>query len=107
MTCRQLLFCILLFFLGIHNIFCATCTYTDNSNYKLDWVVESQTGQIHFVLEYYNFPSGVSAWTGVAFGDSMYSGLDAVVVKVLNGQIYVSDEYVQGYQPSWPTNHRM
>ncbi|KAI1725881.1 DOMON domain-containing protein [Ditylenchus destructor] len=85
----------------VQKTYAASCTFTDGSSYQLSWAVD-RNDMIHFHLQYHNFPSGVNAWTGVAFGESMFDGLDALVIKVINGRITVSDEYVQGYGPSWP-----
>jgi hypothetical protein len=30
------------------------------------------------------------------------SGLDALIVRVMNGQVLITDEFVQGYRPEWP-----
>uniref|UniRef100_A0AC35ER15 DOMON domain-containing protein n=1 Tax=Panagrolaimus sp. PS1159 TaxID=55785 RepID=A0AC35ER15_9BILA len=77
----------------------AICRYT-NGQYDLSWVVD-HSDNVHFQLIYRNFPR-LNAWTGVAFGQSMGAGLDAVIVKVINGKVIVSDEYVRGYSPSQP-----
>uniref|UniRef100_A0A914YZV8 DOMON domain-containing protein n=1 Tax=Panagrolaimus superbus TaxID=310955 RepID=A0A914YZV8_9BILA len=74
----------------------AICRYT-NGQYDLSWVVD-HSDNVHFQLIYRNFPR-LNAWTGVAFGQSMAGGLDAVIVKVINGRVSVSDEYVRGYSP--------
>lgn len=43
-----------------------------------------------------------SGWTGIGFGRSMIEGLDTIVVRVANGRVNVSDEYVRGYTTSFP-----
>ncbi|KAH7697871.1 DOMON domain containing protein [Aphelenchoides avenae] len=78
----------------------AVCSFSEGP-YKLDWVL-GKNDLVHFQLTYNGYPANVNGWTGVAFGQSMFGGLDAVVVKVLNGRVTVTDEYVQGYGPSWP-----
>jgi len=68
-------------------------------NYKLSWTADDKN--VNFELIYSDFPNG-NAWTGVAFGERMLSGLDAIIVKVIDGRVLVTDEFVQGYRPSWP-----
>uniref|UniRef100_A0AC34QK12 DOMON domain-containing protein n=1 Tax=Panagrolaimus sp. JU765 TaxID=591449 RepID=A0AC34QK12_9BILA len=77
----------------------AVCRF-NNGQYDLAWIVD-RSNNVHFQLRYFNFPP-VNAYTGIAFGQSMESGLDTILVKLINGKISVTDEYVQGFGPSFP-----
>uniref|UniRef100_A0A914UZ08 DOMON domain-containing protein n=1 Tax=Plectus sambesii TaxID=2011161 RepID=A0A914UZ08_9BILA len=75
------------------------CYFSDNG-YNLRWRVDDQDN-VHFDFKYERFPSD-PRWTGVAFGYSMKSGLDAIIIKSLNGQVVVNDQSVLGYAPAVP-----
>uniref|UniRef100_A0A7E4W5E6 DOMON domain-containing protein n=1 Tax=Panagrellus redivivus TaxID=6233 RepID=A0A7E4W5E6_PANRE len=81
----------------------AICRFNDGQNYELTWIIDPND-LIHFQLTYRNLPPNFNIYTGIAFGQSMGSGLDAVLVKTINGQVVLSDEYVQGFRPSFPDN---
>ncbi|KAI6215692.1 DOMON domain-containing protein [Aphelenchoides besseyi] len=96
-TLRTLTFVCLVAVISIRNV-AGKCQFS-HGNYKLEWAVDKKN-VVHFLLTYRNYPTGANSWTGVAFGEGMMYGLDAIVVRNMNDQISVSDEFVQGYGPS-------
>ncbi|VDK41775.1 unnamed protein product [Anisakis simplex] len=57
---------------------------------------------VHFQLTLKDLPYGSSGWTGVAFGSTMRSGLDVIVVRLINSRVSVNDESVFGIRSPWP-----
>uniref|UniRef100_A0A0N5D2W2 DOMON domain-containing protein n=1 Tax=Thelazia callipaeda TaxID=103827 RepID=A0A0N5D2W2_THECL len=74
----------------------AVCQYRHGS-YLLQFARNQQYA--YFKLTYNDYPLGQNAWTGVAFGESMYSGLDFIGVLIVNRKVLVFDEFVRGYSP--------
>ncbi|PAV71144.1 hypothetical protein WR25_07342 [Diploscapter pachys] len=61
-----------------------------------------RNGTLHFRFVLTGIRPGTTGWTGVGFGSSMYSGIDTIMIRVLNNRILITDEYVRGYQPPYP-----
>ncbi|CAI5454718.1 unnamed protein product [Caenorhabditis angaria] len=59
-------------------------------------------GLVHFRVVLTGISPNTSGWTAIGFGNSMFSGLDTIVIRVLNGRVYVTDEYVRGFTSPTP-----
>uniref|UniRef100_A0AC35U838 DOMON domain-containing protein n=1 Tax=Rhabditophanes sp. KR3021 TaxID=114890 RepID=A0AC35U838_9BILA len=75
----------------------SACSYSNSPNYRLEWGVDGQN-KIQFLLTYIGFPYSGNGWLGIGFGNSMNSGLDVIVIRIMNSNVVVTDEFVQGYQ---------
>uniref|UniRef100_A0A0M3I8A6 DOMON domain-containing protein n=1 Tax=Ascaris lumbricoides TaxID=6252 RepID=A0A0M3I8A6_ASCLU len=65
--------------------------------YKLEWYVDGMQ-TVHFQLTLSNIPFGAIGWTGVGFGNSMSTGLDVIIVRVMGSRVSVNDESVMGFR---------
>ncbi|VDN57908.1 unnamed protein product [Dracunculus medinensis] len=74
------------------------CRFEQNA-YILSWILDNENN-IYFQLNYTKYPLRTNAWTGVAFGETMLSGLDAIIVRIIGDRITVKDESVRGYGPT-------
>ncbi|VDO37558.1 unnamed protein product [Haemonchus placei] len=61
-----------------------------------------RNGIVHFRVVLRGIPQSESGWTGVGFGKGMIDGIDTIVVRLDNGHVRVTDEYVRGYTASTP-----
>ncbi|ETN87304.1 DOMON domain protein [Necator americanus] len=61
-----------------------------------------RNGIVHFRIIIRGVPQMASGWTGIGFGNGMTDGLDTIIVRLSNGRISVTDEYVRGYTSSSP-----
>ncbi|CAJ0608795.1 unnamed protein product [Cylicocyclus nassatus] len=61
-----------------------------------------RNGVVHIRIIIRGLPQTASGWTGIGFGNGMLDGLDTIIVRVSNGRVNVSDEYVRGYTSSFP-----
>ncbi|VDL65399.1 unnamed protein product, partial [Nippostrongylus brasiliensis] len=75
------------------------CIFRESS-YQVIYGIRN--GIVHFRVILHGVPHMASGWTGIGFGNSMINGLDTIVVRVANGRITVTDEYVRGYTSSFP-----
>ncbi|KAI6177391.1 DOMON domain-containing protein [Aphelenchoides bicaudatus] len=75
----------------------AACNF-NHGDYKLQWTVSGNT--VHFTLTYRKYPQDLDTWTGIAFGEGMMQGLDAILVKNTKGKVTVTDDAVFGYGPA-------
>ncbi|CAI4225525.1 unnamed protein product [Auanema sp. JU1783] len=60
-------------------------------------VFNAVNGTVYFRVSIQMGASVNNAWTAIGFGQSMNSGLDVIMIRILNGRIVVTDEYVRGY----------
>ncbi|KAK5984814.1 DOMON domain-containing protein [Trichostrongylus colubriformis] len=92
----------LLLFIAIHfisNVVADPCIFREE-NQQLIYGIRD--GVVHFRVILRGVPQSASGWTGIGFGRGMIEGLDTIVVRLANGQVRVTDEYVRGYAASTP-----
>ncbi|VDO23602.1 unnamed protein product [Heligmosomoides polygyrus] len=90
---------LLIIFSVISSTVAGPCTFREGS-YQVIYGIRN--GIVHFRVILRGVPHMASGWTGIGFGRSMIEGLDTIVVRVANGRVNVSDEYVRGYTTSFP-----
>ncbi|CAL2051319.1 unnamed protein product [Caenorhabditis brenneri] len=93
------LIAIAVFSLFIVNTYAVPCTFVTNGQ-QVTYGVRGNT--IHFRVVLTGIPPTGSGWTAIGFGNSMFSGLDVIVVRVINGRVIVTDEFVRGFQSPVP-----
>ncbi|EYC24191.1 hypothetical protein Y032_0014g2372 [Ancylostoma ceylanicum] len=77
----------------------APCIFRDGPHQVIYGI---RNGVVHFRIIIRGIPHMASGWTGIGFGNGMTEGLDTIIVRLNNGRISVSDEYVRGYTSSFP-----
>ncbi|KAE9413284.1 hypothetical protein Angca_002104, partial [Angiostrongylus cantonensis] len=75
------------------------CTFYEGTHQVMFGV---RNGVVHFRLTLRAVSYMASGWTGVGFGRGMIDGMDVIIVRVQNGRVNVTDEYVRGYTTSFP-----
>ncbi|CAJ0575069.1 unnamed protein product, partial [Mesorhabditis spiculigera] len=68
-------------------------------NFRVQYGLMGQN--IYFQLVLAGVPN-TNGWTAIGFGNSMFSGLDVIVIRLLNGRVHVTDEYVRGHTHPFP-----
>ncbi|KHN72418.1 hypothetical protein Tcan_12793 [Toxocara canis] len=96
---NSMLFALFVSLLCLQGVLSTTCEFRDGA-YKLEWYLDNMR-TVHFQLTLVNVPYGAIGWTGVGFGNSMNSGLDVIVVRVMGSRIAVNDESVLGFRSPW------
>ncbi|PAV71145.1 hypothetical protein WR25_07343 [Diploscapter pachys] len=84
-------------------VYSAACSFTyDNHRVKqrVTYGVKNGTLSFRFVLT--GIKSGTTGWTGIGFGSSMHSGIDTIMLRLWNDQIFITDEYVKGHKSPSP-----
>ncbi|CAJ0938228.1 unnamed protein product, partial [Mesorhabditis belari] len=101
---KSYLFTLFLFGFCLTGNEAAMCQFA-SGNYRVQYGVIGQN--IYFQLMVSGIPYGMNGWTAVGFGNSMYSGLDVIAVRLLNGRVLVTDEYVRGYTRPFPDTNNV
>ncbi|CEF60014.1 DOMON domain-containing protein, partial [Strongyloides ratti] len=91
---------ILLFITIIKSIKCELCELNNKEGYKLQFG-KDKNETINFTLSL-NVRRNVNIWYAIGFGRSMMGGLDIIMIRIFNGNVYVTDEFVNGYTNPTP-----
>uniref|UniRef100_A0A0K0FCK5 DOMON domain-containing protein n=1 Tax=Strongyloides venezuelensis TaxID=75913 RepID=A0A0K0FCK5_STRVS len=75
---------------------CELCELKDKQGYKIQFGKDNN-GTIHFVLSLSKLSPNSNSWYAIGFGRSMLGGLDVIMIRILNGRVFVTDEFVNGY----------
>uniref|UniRef100_A0A0N4ZW80 DOMON domain-containing protein n=1 Tax=Parastrongyloides trichosuri TaxID=131310 RepID=A0A0N4ZW80_PARTI len=84
-----------------NQINCELCELKNKQGYKIQFG-KDKNDIIHFELTQSGLTPNANLWYAVGFGRSMLGGLDVIMIRIINGKVFVTDEFVSGYSDPTP-----